>query len=676
MSADDREAIQTLLTDPSLQSHAACLKANGIAFIPKLVDAHLLAAVQSDLAGWMSRKQWNADKHMGFDGNSGEAFLTESEAFCRMVANPSLLSLVSAHFGTLSPHLSFERTYIIDSIDPYERRAFQWHHDGWGRNQLKVMILLSDVGPEGQCMHYCPGTSDEDWPCTRSRETLFSPQFASSLRAIRCHGRAGDVFVFETFGVHRGVRNKGPRRDVMVLNFTKDLGRLYPVPRLHPKVLEDLHPYHLHILRQPVPEGKPTQEGEFHKVESGCVVPFNQSTARLCTSKGAREGEGEGGDCLREYLQEDQKRGAVLWKDFQLYGQSYTQSARPWGDLFRVDEPREKEIQQAGRVNRGVLDKLTRPLNLSELYGIESGTSLGNAQSEKEEKFRVPYWVDKGLCPSSFPVFVQLRFFESLHEDFDLPIRVRHPFRDQLRDNVITRLRDNDDSHVHILNRFDSLSVDLSWVSSLMGLGGYGCSVREETEALTKALLQLLKGEKGDSYGETAMLSDECAFACDLETMAKRAPSDAKRLGLLAFASLLADSEALKCEPFSQKAQDAEKLALRAFHVFVVGVMRDFTPTAVIEGTEEGREDKFDGVIATSSDSSPVSLALRSVTEPVQQLDLLAGSPLALGASVGAGVPRASTAGAAEERYRKWKHAIASTQTGRLISGGHRTADE
>lgn len=359
-----------VLSDAAMRTHATCLKQYGITYIPQMVEEGLLEKVQTDLKEWITRKAWNADRHMGFDGNSGETFLTESEAFSHMVANPTLVALVAAHFGTLSPHLSFERTYCIDPIDPYERRAFQWHHDGWGTPQLKVMILLSDVDSDGQCMHYCPGTYDVDWPCSRSRETLFADAFAGSLDAICCHGKAGDAFVFETAAVHRGVRNQTSRRSVMVLNFSGDLGRLYPIPRLHPRVAADLHPYMGHVLRQPVP---------------GAVASYDLSTADLYAHAKPVE----------ELLEQDRKRGAALWHGQALGG-------------FNVDISRQAEIRVAGQRNCELMAKLSRPLNPCELYGIQTEDIV---VQQVAKPLRAPKWFDWGI-PAPF---LHLYNFDSLN---------------------------------------------------------------------------------------------------------------------------------------------------------------------------------------------------------------------------------------------------------------------
>jgi len=43
-------------------------------------DSQHIDQMQTDMTAWLSTKQWNADKHMGFDGNSGESYLASSRA--------------------------------------------------------------------------------------------------------------------------------------------------------------------------------------------------------------------------------------------------------------------------------------------------------------------------------------------------------------------------------------------------------------------------------------------------------------------------------------------------------------------------------------------------------------------------------------------------------------------
>ncbi len=105
---------------------------------------------------------------ISYDGNSNEKYLQSSEAFSKAASHKLFIAMSTAIFNN-HPRLGYVRTYTIDKIQPYEKRAFAWHHDGWGNILIKVMILLSDVAEDGQRMKYCPGTQNFDWDCQRSK---------------------------------------------------------------------------------------------------------------------------------------------------------------------------------------------------------------------------------------------------------------------------------------------------------------------------------------------------------------------------------------------------------------------------------------------------------------------------------------------------------------------------
>lgn len=221
---------------------------HGITKLTGLYHDAQIKQMQEDMNRWRQTKQWNRDNHMSFDGNSGEAYLPTSEALSRAVTHPAILAVVTAAFGQ-HPRMNFIRTYSIDPIEPYERRAFQWHHDGYSEIGLKAMILLSDVPPEGQAMAFCPGTQLRDWDTKSSRETQFNKEYAESFERYICSGDAGDVFIFNPHAVHRGQRNFTVRRDVVVANFQPGIARNYLLPGLHENDIRSLSKYEQEVFR-------------------------------------------------------------------------------------------------------------------------------------------------------------------------------------------------------------------------------------------------------------------------------------------------------------------------------------------------------------------------------------------------------------------------------------------
>ena len=126
-----------------------------------MVSKDEIKSIQNDIKDWEinSGKVFKTDLQMTFDGgNSKEGYLTKSEPLSKALSNKIYMAIASSVLNT-HPRLGFVRTSIILPIEPYQQRAFQWHHDGWGKKFLKVMLLLSDIPEDGQRMRYCAGTN-------------------------------------------------------------------------------------------------------------------------------------------------------------------------------------------------------------------------------------------------------------------------------------------------------------------------------------------------------------------------------------------------------------------------------------------------------------------------------------------------------------------------------------
>lgn len=381
----------------NLSVHASLVRQFGITRITGLFNDEHIAEMREDMASWLRTKSWSQDGHISFDGNSGEAFLPTSEALSAAVANPVLLALVASSFGQ-HPHLSFVRAYSIAPVPHYKRRAFQWHHDGYGEFGFKAMILLSPVPAGGQAMIFCPGTHKIRWPTATSRETQFSESFAEQFAQYVCSGQAGDVFLFNPHALHRGHRNQSAQRDVIVANFQPGIARNYPLPGLHPAVVEALSPYERAVYR--------TDGERLLDIDEVGVDEFE----RLVLAD-------------REQL----RALADSWSP-----------ARASAPLAKVD----RDIVEAGSRNASLLEQGVVSIQNAEVVTAESvavfrewlavnGAALATAVGTPE------------LLPSEAMTRILGEWETDLQGDLDLPIRMYHPTRDQRRDNAITQTRDN-----------------------------------------------------------------------------------------------------------------------------------------------------------------------------------------------------------------------------------------
>jgi hypothetical protein len=108
---------------------------------------------------------------------------------------------------------------------------FGWHHDMEER-RFKMMILLTDVDAGGQHMSYVLGSHKLFHPY----EMFFKNE--CSLKYCRKHlpeiniydaiGKAGDIFLFDSNGAHRGNRREATGvRDVFIVEYSADRSELW-----------------------------------------------------------------------------------------------------------------------------------------------------------------------------------------------------------------------------------------------------------------------------------------------------------------------------------------------------------------------------------------------------------------------------------------------------------------
>ena len=108
------------------------------------------------------------------------------------------------------------RAQRLFPTEPYTDKAFQWHHDAKGK-YLKAMWLLTDVPLNGQRMSYISGSHRQRRAFTTYQETrLTEPEARRAGPVFECAGPAGTVILFDTNGIHRGNRNRGPIRDTVL----------------------------------------------------------------------------------------------------------------------------------------------------------------------------------------------------------------------------------------------------------------------------------------------------------------------------------------------------------------------------------------------------------------------------------------------------------------------------
>lgn len=170
------------------------------------------------------QKQYWRDDQQALVCNDGLALSRQLASIAR---HRVLVETANQYLGTVA-HV--KRIYAMRYLpkEQPDSHQFGWHHDMEDR-MLKVMLLLSDVTLDDQFMTYVIGTHHEFHPyeCFLRNSLSFDQIGVDPATARTKHtiGRAGDLFLFDPNGMHRGRRSLGARRDAVFFEFTADANR-------------------------------------------------------------------------------------------------------------------------------------------------------------------------------------------------------------------------------------------------------------------------------------------------------------------------------------------------------------------------------------------------------------------------------------------------------------------
>ena len=191
------------------------LRSDGLCILPRYLDGEHLARVQREAdavlqelaAGDRGKRDYN------------RVDLSRHPAWAQLMLDELVLAAFEEYYGR-PIYLATTKLQRLEPTAPYEENAFRWHHDTKGK-QLKAMWLLTDVLPDGQRMSYVTGSHRAWRPTFSYEDSRFTDAAARQLGAVvECTGPAGSVVLFDTNGIHKGNRNGGPERDVLVGVYT------------------------------------------------------------------------------------------------------------------------------------------------------------------------------------------------------------------------------------------------------------------------------------------------------------------------------------------------------------------------------------------------------------------------------------------------------------------------
>ena len=159
--------------------------------------------------------------------NNAFKYSSDLVEFC---FNPALLAMVNLYLGKPS----FVSRGVIVRYPPApssDQRAFNWHHDMEDK-RLKIMVLLTDIGPDDQFMSYVAGSHRLFHPLEMFRQNSYPLDYCKAqlgeIRIVNSTGKAGDIFLFDSNGSHRAVRNAtGALRDAFFVEFATNQSQVW-----------------------------------------------------------------------------------------------------------------------------------------------------------------------------------------------------------------------------------------------------------------------------------------------------------------------------------------------------------------------------------------------------------------------------------------------------------------
>lgn len=224
--------------DPEVEQTLRQLRRDGVVKISGLLTPNQVADIQQTFSAWgesietkrargdaefvhYDQEEYWHEAHRSYVTN--DAFV-HSQSFAQVCCHPRLTTTANYYLGKAA-HI--KRAYFMRYLpqEPMDRNQFRWHHDMEDR-QLKIMLLLSEVGEDDQFMSYIPGSHNAFHPYERFLKNAldfdYCESYLSEIKEFRTLGTAGDLFLFDSNGMHRGNRSEGRSRDALFVEFTTD----------------------------------------------------------------------------------------------------------------------------------------------------------------------------------------------------------------------------------------------------------------------------------------------------------------------------------------------------------------------------------------------------------------------------------------------------------------------
>lgn len=164
---------------------------------------------------------------------------TFSRALLEVCLKPELTSLINRYLGKTA-YITQGVALRIEPNPSTGFGSFQWHHDAWGK-RINMMIILTEVGEGDQHMTYAKGShrlrhSYDKYANSRFSQEEFA-QRCGRMEVLNCYAKPGDIYIFDSNGIHSGNRTNGRTRDTFIIEYSR-LAHTIWAHRIPPEFLQ------------------------------------------------------------------------------------------------------------------------------------------------------------------------------------------------------------------------------------------------------------------------------------------------------------------------------------------------------------------------------------------------------------------------------------------------------
>jgi len=220
---------------PLAQRYLNELENNGIVKISGFIQKDELKQLQSDFDSFVKNVEKKVEDGTGtfileeywqpqnrlFITNNAFKYSTE---LARLSCNEMLLEIAN-HYLKKTGFIQRAQAMRYSSGGQNGQLPFSWHHDA-NEKRMKIMILLTDVGPEDQYMTYVLGSHKVFHSYEKFLRSKLSfddyKEHLDTISIVKATGKAGDIFLFDSNGMHSGNRTNGRIRDAFFIEYTAD----------------------------------------------------------------------------------------------------------------------------------------------------------------------------------------------------------------------------------------------------------------------------------------------------------------------------------------------------------------------------------------------------------------------------------------------------------------------